>query len=823
MSIPLNFLSHAGKIRLVKTFTKDGVQPYPLAKNFNSHTYYLEPSEKGLREALSLMQKHAIDGDCIHRGVLKAPIINESRRNKADPNAPTNILIIDLDDYIPELSFPAQITSAHLAETTKMILATLPEPLNRTACIVNASASTGMKASGAIGLHLFFLLDKPVPGTQMFHWLTDLNFTVPHFESQLKLQRSGMSVKWIVDPVVSRNAQLIYIAPPELQGVADPFASPLDRWALIEGEQWTCDLSDALTTMIPAAVQQKSENMLTTLRRSTGLKKLTPRYRKLDIDGEKVQVLTNPDQLQMTMIRQTDKYVYWNVNGGDSNAYYNPIGNPEVIYNFKGEAPFELKKANEDVYNWYCENFKTQIRDTSDPRPLVFRDHATDQHYAVEYNPRDDRVIRHAKIVRQNIEDWYASYGLPMPDPIPTWDLAFDPQSTVVLDWDNQRMNLFQPTELLKNPTMVLPQYHRKLGEAQDALAELCPSIYRVLWHICGNAVTEFEWFINWLAFLIQTRKKVETAWIFSGCPGTGKGIFFERILRPIIGEQYATKKRLDHLEDQFNAYLQRTLFLVYEEFRLADSKQDGKLLNKLKDEIGSTTTNIRAMRTDTQEVANYTNYIFFSNHQDVIRIEDGDRRFNIAPFQPVPLRAVWPNITQEIDQIDKELGSFVAFLMAYTACERSARTCLANEAKAKMRGAAMGYYERFALAIKTGELDYFLGVFDIDIANDTTKAAQITTAQKYVKHWASEMARGPVRIATSQLLTVFLAMNDAKSMTQTKFTQFLGRHDVEIKRAKVNNSKVACLDVTFFSNLEPEDLAEFSEPQDKPAHANFH
>lgn len=823
MSVPLVFLEPARSLRLAKTITQEGSLPYPRAKRFTSHVAYLSPDEAGVREAFAVMQAHALKGHAIHKGVLKDSLINESRKGKADANASTNLLVLDLDDYVPEQPLGTPITTAKLSALVEQIRTLLPEPLNRTACIANASASTGFKPNGAVGLHLFFLLDRPVSPSQMSHWLTDLNFKIDAFNMQVKLNRSGLSLKYIVDPVVARNAQIIYIAPPELSGVEDPFASPADRWALLAGEQWTIDLQPLLDNTIPAAVQQAAEQRLTEERRSLGLKKIVPRYRRLNVNGEHLQVLTNPDQMQLTLVRTTDKHAYWNVNGGDSNAYWNPIGNPEIIYNFKGEPPFELKRANEEVYNWYCETFKLQIRDTSDPRPLAFREQSTDQHYSVEYNPRDDMVIRIAKIARQNIEDWYASYGVPSPDPIPQWDLVFNPQSTTVIDWDNHILNTFQPTELLRNPPAILPTYAGcKIGHAQHALGQLCPFIYRVLYHICGNGEAEFEWFINWLAYTIQTRHKAQTAWVFSGCPGTGKGVFFERILRPIIGEKYATKKRLDHLEEQFNAYLEETLFMVYEEFRLNDSKQDGKLLNKLKDEIGSTITNIRAMRTDVVEKANYTNYIFFSNHLDVVKIEDGDRRFNIAPPQLTPLRAIWPNITKELDRIDDELGTFAGFLMAYEACENSARTCIENEAKQRMKQLSMGYNERFCLAVRSGELDYFMDVFDMNTANDITKATQITTAQKFVRHWAGSVGAGKLRIPTSDLFTVYIAMHESRNMTQPKFTQMLNRNDVPVERQKYKGSKVSCVDIEWFSEYDAEELADLAQDLPQPAHSQF-
>jgi len=826
MTIPLTFLEPAPGLRLAKVITQDGSTPYPKARVFTSHTHYLAPNEAGLREALGHFQNHALQGHGLIKGVLKTALLNEPRKGKSDSNAPTNLLVIDLDDYIPEVLLPSPITSADLAATTRAILDRLPAPLNTTACIANASASTGHKPGGVIGLHLFFLLDKPVPPSQLSHWLTGLNFAIDSFRDQTKLNRSGISVKWVCDPVVSRNAQIVYIAPPELSGVSDPFQSPADRWALIEGEQWTCDILPMLLDTVPSVIQQQSTVLLNDLRKTAGLQRMKPNYRRMVVAGETLQVLTNPDQMQMVLTRHTDTHAYWNINGGDSNAYWNPIGNPEIIYNFKGEPPFELRRANEETYNWYCEKFKTQIREVSDPRPLAFRDQATDQHYAVEYNPRDDRVIRSHKIQKQNIADWCAGFGMPMPDPIPNWDIEFNPQSTTVIDWENQRLNQFQATDLLRSPPPVMPSYaNRKIGEAKDALEQLCPSICTVLHHICGSADTEFEWFINWLAYTVQTRNKAHTAWVFSGVPGTGKGVFFDRILRPMIGEAYTTKKRLDHLEEQFNAYIQHTLFLVYEEFRLNDSVQSGKLLNKLKDEITGATSNIRAMRTDVVEAANYTNYIFFSNHLDVIRIEEGDRRFNIAPPQMVSLRAAHPEIVANLGRIDAELGTFTGFLMAYAACENSARTCIENQAKATMKRSAMQYNERFCMAAKHGEFDYFLDVLDMDLANDLTKSTQITTAQKYVRHWAKQIGQGECRVPVSDLLTVYLALGDlnANKMSQKKLTLLLGRNDLTVERIRVGGERTPCITTTWFSSeLSAEELDAVVGPQGTPAHQQF-
>lgn len=816
MSVPLTFLEPARSIKLAKTITKDGSLPYPLAKMFTSHVVYLSPDEAGLREAFTELQARAIKGHAIHKGVLKEQLVNEQRKGKSDPHAPTNLLVIDLDDYVPDVPLPNPTTSADLAVLVDNVRAQLPAPLNTCACIGNASASTGMKASGAIGLHLFFLLDKPVAPAQLNLWLMSLNFSITTFASQLKLNPSGISLKYVVDPVVARNAQIIYIAPPELKGVPDPFKSPSDRWALLDGQTWTADISPLLLAVVPAAVQKLASDTMTTCRKALGLAKHTPRYRKLTVDGERLDVLTNPDHMQMTLVRTTDAFAYWNINGGDSAAYYNPLANPEIVFNFKGEPPFEMRAANEDVYNWYCEKFKTEIRDVSDPKPLVFRHINGDVHYAVEYNPREDLLLRVNKIQRVNVDDWFASYGLPTPDPIPQWDMGFNPRSTVVIDWENKHLNTFQPTNFLRNPPVLMPQHTGvSLGHSIEHLPLLCPLIHRVIFHICGSSATEYEWLMNWLAYIIQTRNKTGTAWVFNGVPGTGKGVFFDHILAPIIGEKYAVKKRLDHLEDKFNAYVENAIFLAYDEFRLSDSGKGGRLLDQIKNDITEKNTTVRAMRTDGIEVANFTNYLFFSNHLDVIRIEDGDRRFNVAPAQHRPLRSVWPNLTDELHLISSELGTFAGFLMAFNVNTTAATTCIENEAKLAMKTVSMGYNERFCAAVRAGQLDYFIQVFDMDIANDLTRATQVTTAQKYVRAWAGNANGEACRIAASELLTVFIAMHDPKPQpTQVKFSQMLLRNDITLTRQKHNGDKRSCLTVKWVSKqLLPSELAEIANP----------
>ena len=67
------------------------------------------------------------------------------------------------------------------------------------------------------------------------------------------------------------------------------------------------------------------------------------------------------------------------------------------------------------------------------------------------------------------------------------------------------------------------------------------------------------------------------TAWIFTGVPGTGKGLFVHKILKPLFGEQQTPMRSLENIEEQFNLYMRTALFLVVDEFRMADAGSVGR------------------------------------------------------------------------------------------------------------------------------------------------------------------------------------------------------------------------------------------------------
>ena len=68
-------------------------------------------------------------------------------------------------------------------------------------------------------------------------------------------------------------------------------------------------------------------------------------------------------------------------------------------------------------------------------------------------------------------------------------------------------------------------------------------------------------------------------------------------------------------------------------------------------------------MRTNQIELPSYCNFIFLTNRGDAVKIEDGDRRYNVAPRQEQRIEDGFPEILTKLDELQSELYIFVGLL----------------------------------------------------------------------------------------------------------------------------------------------------------------
>ena len=792
----VTFLEATNGLPLSKHYDKkDGFKPYPHVKAVTSHQHTLSVDQQGLEDLEKLIREHGEKGHCMLKGNLKRDGIDESRAGHTNRTELTNLLVLDIDGVkLPKsITSNDKLTAADVTFLANQIIAELPIELRDVSYIAQASASLGLKGD-KVSMHIFMLLSVAMPAKSVKLWLQDVNFESDVFSEQLELSVNGQSLKYPLDTSVADNSKIIFIASPTFSHVrSNPFESNEDRIVRVDRVQPTFDLAALMSNISPQRCHEKAQKHKDRLREKAGFSKRQMKVRVTTIDNVAEEVLVNPDKMAITIVDETSfPYIRCNINGGDSGAYYFNMTKPTYMYNFKDEPIFEIEKADKEFYLSIFDRYEERMEEVGKAcMPVVLRDYSTDTFFNGVYDPNTKQFSKDyplTPISKMNIEDFYMNHGKVPPDFIPDGRVVFDPTSdeeAINFSKVPYFVNTYQRSCYVRNAET--PDAPLELGHGQR-IKDKCPLIYTIVYHILGNGDEEFERFINWLAYIYQTRKKTGVSWVLTGTQGTGKGIFYSRILRGLFGTPHVPMKFLQSMEEQFNLYMRDALFLVVDEFHMASaSTSAGKMADKLKNQITEPTITIRGMRSNQVEVESYTNYLFLTNRVDAVNIETGDRRYNIAPKQETKLLEKYPNIAKQLDsgKLEKELYHFAGMLKTYKVDSHMAKTAINNLAKEQMRNVSMSVFEEFCQAIKDGKLSYFTDILDINTAT-VLHANEIEAAQRLVKTWIAQATDEYAVIPMEHLRTVFHVQTEQNPrLSQREFAKRMSRNGIESERKR--------------------------------------
>jgi hypothetical protein len=144
-----------------------------------------------------------------------------------------------------------------------------------------------------------------------------------------------------------------------------------------------------------------------------------------------------------------------------------------------------------------------------------------------------------------------------------------------------------------------------------------------------GDAVL-YEYVISWLAHIMQyPSNKIGTGLLFKSEQGAGKGIFFDLIIKHIIGRDYSTSiNDMNQLLGNFNAIIEHKLLTVCDEIQNYGGAF--KSNDKLKSLITNESIIIERKGFDSQTVEDFNNYVFLTNNDWAVKVETSDRRYVI-------------------------------------------------------------------------------------------------------------------------------------------------------------------------------------------------
>lgn len=755
LTMRAHFLTAA--VPLCKTITPTETQPYPHTKEFTSHSVEITTA----REFHSKITAFAAAGGCLLKGQLLHPLKNQSRAGATNSNDPTQYVVIDIDRCDPMITQPEQF-----------IHQCLPQEFQDITYTWQWSNSAGISKQGLAG-HLIFILSTPVSVQLLKKYLTHLNFLTPALENQIRLAHNGQTLTYGLDATCAQNDKLIFIAPPKLVGISDPYPQ---RFSLIERthDTLTLHLNDINISQIEALCQAK----LKALRTAIGL---PHRRASFKTDGG-IEYLKNPEQaIFRAPYIDARGFRYGNLNNGDSYAYFHTLENPKFLHNFKGEPVVRIQDI--DPAYWRQLNNELTPVDTA-KKYLAFRDRQTDCYITVIYDTVSKTHQTHMVKSAATAFDFLKIYQQPLPETLPIWDMEFNPQWAETIDFTNQKLNLYQPTEYIRN--------------AQTS--HICPPIFlRLITHVVGDDPDMRDELLNWLAFIFQFKEKAQTAFILHGHTGTGKGVLFTRVIQPILGFAHCPMMMMEDIDSAWNDWIESCLLAVIDEAQIGDDlKRAKKRINKIKNLITEAPTLLKKKFANHKQIKNYANFIFTSNEHDSIWINANDRRFKVCPRQEKPI-VLTPH---DLTILDASLQDIANYLLSYPVSKIQARAVPHNAARADLIQSSQSGIDEFINIIKQGDLEA-LSKYQHEYLNSRIAIFH----QQYVKiitEWTAHIGK-PMWVSISDLRAVYMYIFSTE-ISPVRFGRILASKNIQNTVRCENNTTYRAVEICWTLQINPEE-----------------
>lgn len=182
--------------------------------------------------------------------------------------------------------------------------------------------------------------------------------------------------------------------------------------------------------------------------------------------------------------------------------------------------------------------------------------------------------------------------------------------------------------------------------------------------HLNSGHVDGANYVVNWLAHSVQDpKRKMGTALVFTGSCGTGKNVFFQNFWgeRVIGRNHFAYCNNIENLTGSFNSMYVGNLFMCCDEVSFGGYHKQNQILKSM---ITQEWQRMESKHTDAVMIDDYCNYVFLSNQDWVLRIEQSDRRYYVQNVTTVPPaeyfeRLVPACLSQHV------ANSFYSYLMA--------------------------------------------------------------------------------------------------------------------------------------------------------------
>lgn len=710
----LTFLSAA--IPLTKTIAyseRDDdytTTPYPMITRVSSHGVTVNNM---LEFALAIRQQGEL-GRCLLFGHLDKELVDESRAGHA-VEAHHEWVCFDFDkvDAAPTME-------GALAAIGKY----LPAQCSKAECVVQLSPSCFHPRATKLSAHVFFRLAEPTPAKVLKEWIVRINFD--HLPEQIRLTDSGNALSFALDRCVTDASRLLYIAPPKTVG----FESDLLPEDSIVHFRGTAGLVIPFFTPV---TREEINAKINELRKANMLDER--QFRTTQVKG--MEMLLDPGACMVHDIRSSgDGYIRFNINGGDSQAYWINLREPQIIGNFKGEPYMYTREAAPEFFKALTKSLSSMPATTkTSPSTEVLAFYATNRGsgiYIGTYDRAKD-ILRVEQSNESGALSWMKQFGVPIKGVLPHYDLAYDISSDIRYEEGYPVINLYARTDFIKEYSD-LPRT-QDLDNVFARLQEECPVIYRTINSCAGDARSALG-LINWIGYIFQTRKKTDTAWLLHGTEGTGKGMLVNKVLARLFGADNVGQIMMNNVDSSFNSLLSGKILINVDEVAMSRTRDKVEAMAKIRNWITEPYIVINEKRVVERREESFVNFIFSANDMRPLMIPEGDRRFHVGTRQETRLLYM-PNEVAVLEQ-GEELPAFAKILGELQVDEHWVRNPEKTEQKSRLFESTHSILDRIGYALRDGDAQFFIEARPSDLMRQVSGSSGVLPIRQY-----DELLRG--------------------------------------------------------------------------------
>ncbi len=190
-----------------------------------------------------------------------------------------------------------------------------------------------------------------------------------------------------------------------------------------------------------------------------------------------------------------------------------------------------------------------------------------------------------------------------------------------------QYVNSFSDADMPAAPTTLTNRDHHNIALVERHFKHLVPN------------ERDRELFISWLAYIVQTTKRINWVPVLQGPESDGK-TFIYQLMGMVLGARNVKVVGTEVLSSTFTDWAEGSLLAVFEEIKLHGQRRFD-VIDKLKPYITNEQVEVHPKGMRSRTVINTTNYMAFTNYRDALPLGQGDSRYFLMASPRQTLEAV--------------------------------------------------------------------------------------------------------------------------------------------------------------------------------------